>query len=112
MSSKKKYIQPKMVVQVQTWYAHSGVWALLHQPFSGVPYKVFTGLAHDYRLSIVAFLLVAIVARISRYVVVYGIALAAFPFLHKYVYKNYIYLYAGTILVFSVLLYRVYLSFA
>ena len=109
---KLPFIQTKMITQVGDWFSSLGVWGLLHQPFSGVPYKVFTNLASHYHIAMIEFLIVAIIVRISRYVVFYGIALAAFPKLHKYVYKNYLYLYVGTILIFSVLLYKAYMSFA
>jgi membrane protein YqaA with SNARE-associated domain len=109
---KLPYIQPKMVEQVHDWYTQSGILALLHQPFSGVPYKVFTISAPNYELSLALFIVFAVAVRLSRYLVMYGIVMLAYPALHKLVYKNYLWLYAGSIAIFSILLYKTYSSFA
>ena len=105
------YIQPGMVKLVQGWYDSQGVLALFHQPLSGVPYKVFTHLAVPYHMPIVLFLLLAITVRLARYLIIYGVGVAAYPALHRYVERNYLYLYVGTVFVFSILLYKVYLGF-
>jgi membrane protein YqaA with SNARE-associated domain len=104
---KLPYIQPGMIAQVQAWYAQHGVFGLLFQPFSGVPYKVFTHLAGDYHFFIPLFLLVAIAARISRYFFFYVFFATIYPVLHKYVYRNYFKLVLIAIFIFTLLLLRV-----
>jgi membrane protein YqaA with SNARE-associated domain len=105
---KLPYIQPGMVAQVQSWYQHMGMLALIHQPFSGVPYKVFTHLAPQHHLFLPVFLIFAVVVRISRYYIVYVILTSIYPVLHKYVYKHYVRLAAAGTFIFSLLLLKVY----
>lgn len=102
------YIQQRMVDQTHIWFNENGVWGLLYQPFSGVPYKVFTHLSWQYSFSIFAFLFVAIAARIFRYIVAYGLFLSLYPRLHKIVYRNYVPLFLIATLLFSILLYNAY----
>jgi len=108
--AKLPFITVKMVGKVNTWYDHSGIIALIHQPFSGVPYKVFTHLAPLHHLPFVPFLLFAVVVRISRYYLVYTIFMRLYPILHTYAYRNYIWLMGVATFIFSVFLLRVYVS--
>lgn len=105
------YIQSKMVVQTQVWYREHGVWALIYQPFSGVPYKVFTFLAPHYHFFIVAYLAVAIIVRVARYYIFFAMFSLTYPVLHRYVYRRYALLFLAAVFVFSVLLLRVYESY-
>lgn len=105
--SQLAYIQPKMVEQTEVWYRTHGIWGLIYQPFSGVPYKVFTLTAHHYGFFLLAFLAVAIVVRMSRYVIFFGIFVGLYPLLHKVVYKNYLRLVLVSVFIFSLLLVRV-----
>lgn len=102
------FLQPAMVTQTQHWFDQLGVWGLLHQPFSGIPYKIFLYVAHDYHFFIPFFLVVAVVARITRYAIAYAILHLIYPPLHKYVYDNYVRLFLIAIFVFTMLLLRVY----
>lgn len=106
------YVQSKMIDEVLQWYDRLGVWGLVHQPFSGIPFKVFTHTAEPYGFPLLLFLVVAVVVRISRYVVAYGMFVAMYPFLHKYVRRNYVPLFFIASFIFSILLYRVYQSYA
>jgi membrane protein YqaA with SNARE-associated domain len=106
------YIQPAMITQTQQWYDSYGIFGLIFQPFSGVPFKVFTHLAADYRFFIPFFIIFAVVVRISRYFFAYAIFNALYPLLHKYVYRHYIMLGFIATVIFSILLYRVYSSYA
>jgi membrane protein YqaA with SNARE-associated domain len=101
------YIQEKMVRQTNLWYDKSGLAGLLYQPFSGVPYKVFTLTAHQHHFFIVWFVLFALVVRMSRYVIFFGIFLVIYPGVHKYVYKNYVRLVLVATFIFSFFLLRV-----
>jgi membrane protein YqaA with SNARE-associated domain len=101
------FIKPKMVHQVTVWYNHYGFFGLIFQPFSGVPYKVFTFTANDYHFFVPLFLLFAVLVRISRYYIMYAILQALYPVLHKYVYRNYVPLFVGAVFVFSLLLLRI-----
>jgi membrane protein YqaA with SNARE-associated domain len=108
---KLPYIQPGMVAQVQSWYHNMGMMALIHQPFSGVPYKVFTHLAPQYHLFLPVFLIFAVIVRISRYYIVYVILTSIYPVLHKYVYKHYVRLAVAGTFIFSLLLLKVYIVY-
>lgn len=109
--AKLPYIQPSMVAQVRHWYAAHGMLGLIYQPFSGIPYKVFTHLAPDYHFFILTFLIVAVVVRISRYYLIYLLLISIYPFLHRYVYRNYVRLFLIATFIFSIILLRVYDSY-
>jgi membrane protein YqaA with SNARE-associated domain len=105
---KLPYIQERMISQTHVWYNEQGIWGLANQPFSGVPYKVFTHLAGDYRFPLLLFLIVAVVVRILRYLIAYGLFISLYPKLHRIVRRNYIPLAFGAIFIFSLLLYKTY----
>lgn len=105
---KLPYIQPGMITQTKTWYSQEGLLGLAHQPFSGVPYKVFTHLAWQYDFFILWFIIMAVLVRIIRYLIAYGLFISLYPKMHKLVKNNYIPLALGAILVFSILLYNTY----
>ena len=50
------YIQTKMITQTHSWFHEIGILGLVHQPFSGVPYKVFTNTAWAYSFSLLLFI--------------------------------------------------------
>ncbi|HEX3081696.1 MAG TPA: hypothetical protein VHQ86_00410, partial [Candidatus Saccharimonadia bacterium] len=79
--------------------------------FSGVPYKVFTFLAPHYHYALLLFLVVAIAVRIARYYVFFAMFSLIYPALHPYVYRNYVRLFLVAVLIFSVLLLRVYYNY-
>lgn len=106
------YIQDKMVTQVAEWYDQLGVFGLIHQPFSGVPYKVFTLMANRYDYFIIFFIIVAVIVRMSRYFIFFGLFNALYPGLHKFVYKNYLRLFFAAIFIFSLSLLKVVDSFS
>lgn len=108
---KLPYIQPNMVLQVKYWFNHHGILGLAYQPFSGVPYKVFTNLAPHYHFFILTFLIVAVIVRISRYYLIYLFLTSIYPFLHTYVYRNYVRLFLVATFIFSVLLLKVYATY-
>lgn len=101
------YIREGMLTQVHHWYDLQGIWGLAHQPFSGVPYKVFLHAAPSYDFFIPLFLLVAIAARIVRYVVVYEATKALYPLLHRFVRKHYARVFILAVAIFTPLLMRV-----
>ena len=102
------YIQEKMITQTKLWYDQSGILGLAHQPFSGVPYKVFTHLAWQYHFFLPLFIIVAVVVRMFRYLVAYGLFISIYPKLHKKVAGNYIPLALIAIFIFSILLFKTY----
>lgn len=108
---KLPYIQPMMITQTQHWYNQSGILGLVNQPFSGVPFKVFTHLAWQYSFPFIFFVIFALVVRIFRYLVAYGLFLFLYPKLHRIVRQNYIPLGLVSIFIFSVLLLKVYNSY-
>ncbi len=106
--AKLPYIQERMIEQTRIWYDDMGIWGLVNQPFSGVPYKVFTTLVWQYEFFIIAFIIVAITVRIARYIIFYGFFMSLYPRLHRVVYHNYIPLATIAILIFSILLLKTY----
>ncbi len=109
--NKLPYVQPNMVLQVRHWFEAHGIFGLVYQPFSGVPYKVFTHLAPHYHYFFLTFLIFAVIVRISRYYVIYLFLSGIYPVLHKYVYRNYVRLFLIATFIFSVLLLKVYTSY-
>lgn len=101
------YIYPRMLDQVHTWYMQHGIFGLIFQPFSGVPYKVFLEQAADFNFFWLWFILLAVVARISRYVVVFELTKALYPALHRFVRRHYAVLFVFAVAVFTALLMRV-----
>ena len=106
------YIQDKMITQTAEWYHQLGVWGLIYQPFSGVPYKVFTLTSQNYDFFLPYFLIVAVLVRMSRYVIVFGLFLAIYPGLRKYVRRDYVRLALIATFIFSLLLLKVSNSFS
>lgn len=109
--SRLPYIQPHMVTQTQAWFDQHGLLGLAYQPFSGVPYKVFTFLAPHYHFFILAFIAVALVVRMARYYLFYTIFRLSYPVVHKWVYRHYVRLALVAIFIFSALLLRVYYNY-
>lgn len=101
------YIRPRMLAQVDTWYRQHGILGLAHQPFSGVPYKVFNHEAVNYHFFIPLFILIAIIARMVRYVVAYEVTKALYPALHPFVRKHYGWLFVIATGIFTFLLLHV-----
>ena len=101
------YVFQGMIDQTHAWYDQYGIWGLVFQPFSGVPYKVFTSLAPEYHFFFLFFLVIAVVVRISRYFIAYELTKALYPLLHKFVRKNYAWLFVIGIAVFTGLLLKV-----
>lgn len=101
------YVFEGMIDQTRLWYDQHGVLGLIFQPFSGVPYKVFTNLALDYHFFIPLFIVIAVVARISRYVIAYELTKALYPLLHRFVRRHYAVLFVLGIAIFTGLLMKV-----
>jgi membrane protein YqaA with SNARE-associated domain len=106
------YITTKMVDQVSLWYQQLGIFGLIHQPFSGVPYKVFTHLAPSHHYPFFFFLIFAVLVRISRYLITYTLFMQLYPFLHEYAYRHYVWLMGVTTFLFSALLLKVFWAYS
>ncbi len=104
---KVPYIYQPMIDQVRTWYDAHGILGLAFQPFSGVPYKVFTHIAPEYGFPLLLFIVVALAARMVRYLVIYQAAKAAYPAIHPIVRRHYAVLFVLAIIIFTGLLMRV-----
>jgi membrane protein YqaA with SNARE-associated domain len=109
--TKIPYVFDGMVQQTRFWYDAHGIWGLIFQPFSGVPYKVFTNLAADYHFFLPLFLVIAVVARISRYFIAYELTKALYPLLHSFVRRHYAVLFVVGIAIFTGLLMKVSLTY-
>ena len=101
------YVYEGMFTKVHDWFDDMGVWGLINQPFSGVPYKVFLNMAPEFGLNVLLFLLLALVLRIGRYAIFYALFWLAYPALHKFVYKHYAILLIVAVIVFTLLLMKV-----
>lgn len=105
------FIQPRMLEQVTAWYDEHGLGGLVFQAFSGVPYKLFVGLAPDYHFFVPVFIIFALMVRISRYYLLYAIFQSLYPVLNRYVYRHYIPLFIGAVFFFSLALLKVSLAY-
>ena len=104
------YVFQGMIDQTHAWFEQFGIWGLAFQPFSGVPYKVFISAAPEYGFAFGLFLVLAVIVRISRYFIAYELTKALFPLFHRFVRKNYAWLFIVGIAVFTGFLLKV--SFA
>lgn len=104
---KMPYVYQGMITQVGTWFDANGVLGILYQPFSGVPFKIFNALALDYGFFIPLYIVLAVSARILRYIVTYEVMKAIYPFIHKFVRRHYAILFAVAIAVFTMLLMQI-----
>jgi membrane protein YqaA with SNARE-associated domain len=101
------YVRVPMIDQVRIWYEQHGILGLAYQPFSGVPYKIFTHVAPDFHFFILLFLVVAIIARMVRYIVIYEVAKALYPVVHPFVKRHYSILFVLAIALFTAMLLKV-----
>lgn len=101
------YIFPGMIHAVNHWYDTMGVWGLLQQPFSGVPYKVFLSQFQFTNISVIAFFFLALVVRVGRYAIAYYLLSALYAPFHKLVRKHYAILLVVGIAIFTFMLLRV-----
>lgn len=95
------YIYQSMLDQTRVWYEDFGVFALIFQPFSGVPYKVFIDLAQDYNLNIIIFTIFAVIVRLSRYWFVYVVLTGVYPLVHKRILNNFLLIFFLACFIFS-----------
>lgn len=101
---KVPYIYQNMIDSVSKWYDQYGMLGIAFQPFSGVPYKVFNALVLDYGFIIPIFIILAVAVRMFRYLIVFEITKAIYPFVHKIVRKHYLILFVCAIAIFTALL--------
>jgi hypothetical protein len=101
------YVTLTMIEKVNDWFSAWGVWGVFFQPFSGVPYKVFNAVASDYMLFIPAYIFLAVVARMIRYLMIYGVGVALYPLVHRYVRRHYAILLIVATAIFAALLMEV-----
>lgn len=105
------YVYPQMIEKVREWFDQWGMLGVFFQPFSGVPYKIFNSLVLDYGFFIPLFIVLAVIARMLRYLLLYEIGKAIYPFVHKYVRKHYAILFFVMIAIFTALLMEVSLKY-
>lgn len=65
-----------MIATAASWIADQGAGAVLRQPLSGIPYKVFVYLSGEIRLPFAAFLLASLAARAIRIFAAAGLGAA------------------------------------
>lgn len=106
------YIYQGMITHVHQWFSAYGIWGIFFQSFSGVPYKVFNALALDYRFFIPFFIILAVLARMIRYLIIYEMTKALYPFVHRFVRKHYAILFIVATVIFTVLLMKVSNTYA
>lgn len=101
------YVYDGMFTQTHGWFSTMGIWGLLNQPFSGVPYKVFLNMAPQFGFNVFLFILLALSLRVGRYAIFYGMFWLGYPALHRFVYRHYLILLVSAIIIFSLLLMKV-----
>lgn len=106
------YIYQGMITHVHQWFGEHGIWGIFFQPFSGVPYKVFNSLALDYGFFIPLFIILAVVARMIRYLIIYELTKALYPFVHRFVRKHYAILFILAMAIFTLLLMKISNTYA
>jgi hypothetical protein len=106
------YVYQGMIDHVHGWFNDFGILGIFFQPFSGVPYKVFNSLATDYGFFLPLFIVLAVCARMLRYLIVYELTKALYPFLHRFVRKHYGVLFLLAMVVFTILLLQVSAKYA
>lgn len=106
------YIYQGMITHVHQWFGEYGIFGIFFQPFSGVPYKVFNALALDYGFFIPFFIILAVVARMIRYLIIYEITKALYPFVHRFVRKHYAILFIVAMAIFTILLMKISNTYA
>lgn len=111
MLLKLPYVYQGMISNVSDWFGEHGMLGIFFQPFSGVPYKVFNAQALDFGFFIPAFIILAVIARMLRYLIVYEVTKALYPFVHKYVRKHYAILFVLATAIFTALLMKVSYSY-
>ncbi len=98
------YITSAMVAQVDSWYSQFGVGAVTFQPFIGIPYKVFTHLAAQHHIGLFSLIAIGTIVRMARYIIIYCVLSALYPFLHRLAHRNYLGVYIASCCVFTFLL--------
>ncbi|RYX79008.1 hypothetical protein EON76_04850 [bacterium] len=106
------YVYQGMIDHVQEWFHDYGIFGIFFQPFSGVPYKVFNALATDYHFFIPFFIILAVIARMIRYLIIYEITKALYPFVHTFVRKHYAILFLVAMAIFTLLLMKISNSYS
>jgi hypothetical protein len=101
------YLTIGMTAQVIDWYQRFGAAALLFQPLSGIPYKVFTLLASAHHIGLVTLILVGAAVRMGRYILFYIILTGLYPLFHRFVFRRYIGIFVVSCMVFSFFLLRI-----
>jgi len=109
--AKVPYVTEGMIRQVDFWYKNLGILALIHQPFSGIPYKVFLYSASKFSFFLPIFFTFAIVIRMTRYYILYFIFDGLYPFFHRFISKKYTYIFFLSCLIFSIMLLKIVLSY-
>ncbi|MCC6176439.1 MAG: hypothetical protein IT305_14125 [Chloroflexi bacterium] len=74
---RRALVRPAMIVAVYQWLDREGARGVWHQPFSGVPFKIFAYVAGGLHLPVGPFLLQAGVARGIRLLAAAGLAALA-----------------------------------
>lgn len=101
------YITTGMILQVNYWYQHFGVWALVFQPLSGVPYKVFTNLAFEHNINLAALIFTGSIMRMSRYIFIYIILSGLYPIFHRFAFRRYLAVFVVSCMIFSYFLLKI-----
>lgn len=105
------FVTQGMINQVDYWYKSLGIIALIHQPFSGIPFKVFISSAVKFSYSIPLFMVFSLIMRMARYYILYYVFDGLYPFFHKYISKHYIPIFVTACFVFSFMLLKIVLSY-
>ena len=98
------FLTPVMVRQVNIWYVDLGLLALMFQPLSGIPYKVFTLSVYQHNANWLLFLALAVAVRAGRYYLTFLVFSGLYAVLHRFVFRNYVWLFFLACLIFTLAL--------
>ncbi|MDO4773978.1 MAG: hypothetical protein Q4A37_02530 [Candidatus Saccharibacteria bacterium] len=105
------YVYPGMLTSVSEWYQSYGIFGLLFQPFSGIPYKVFIAEAVTIGLPFVSFIVVAVAIRMTRYAVFFFTFQFIRRFTHTFIGRHFFVYTIIVLVVFSISLLKVALIY-
>lgn len=109
--SSTPYVYPGMISAVAEWYQQCGVFSLLFQPTSGIPYKIFIAESIAFGIPFLNFLAAAMAIRMARYAAFFFTFQFIRRFTHKFISRHFIIYTIVVLIVFSISLLKVALIY-
>lgn len=105
------YVYSGMLTSVTEWYQSYGVFGLLFQPTSGIPYKVFIAESVAFGIPFLTFLTVAMAIRMARYAAFFFAFQLIRRFTYAFISRHYVLYTIAVLVVFSISLLKVALIY-